>query len=277
MSLSTCLDRAQRIERLLVAMAVQQRALGDLLERQLEPPFLRFARQEFLEGQRAGGKPLRALVLDHRRHFVAEAEQAARLQARPPACRARRRARAPRACAPPPCAPGRPCRWRGTCGRSTAAATNCRRAAPVHLIAARREHSERGIDVLALEVAVEGVGEQHDLSFAAAILPGGSRNTSDAPVRQRAPRAEARDRLRQFRRRPAARRANSAATAPSPHSARSAADSRPAGRAATARISPPAPPAPRSSCAPCRRRSGIRGGSPCRTRRASSSPPSRRT
>ncbi|GMO16202.1 hypothetical protein BwSH20_64490 [Bradyrhizobium ottawaense] len=34
----------------------------------------------------------------------------------------------------------------------------------MHAIAAGREHAERGVEVLALIDAVEGIGEQHDLA-----------------------------------------------------------------------------------------------------------------
>ena len=53
-----------------------------------------------------------------------------------------------------------------------------------------------------------------------------------------------------------------------PAAARSAAVRRSALRAASRRAGPRAPPAPRSSSSPCRRRSGIRAGTPCRTRTA---------
>src|SRR5262252_438293 len=45
-----------------------------------------------------------------------------------------------------------------------------------------------------------------------------------------------------------------------PRAARNAVDIRSRGHAAKGRASPDAPPAPRSSCAPCRRRLGIRAG-----------------
>ena len=57
----------------------------------------------------------------------------------------------------------------------------------------------------------------------------------------------------------------------------SAAVRRSAVRAAPRRAGRRAPPAPRSSSSPCRRRSGIRAGTPCRRRTASSPRPPRRT
>ena len=62
-------------------MAVQQRPFANLLQRQLQTSCIRLTRQELLEGQREAGKALRPLALHHRRHFVAEAEQAAWLEA----------------------------------------------------------------------------------------------------------------------------------------------------------------------------------------------------
>ena len=51
-SLQDALDRADHAERLLVAMAVHQRALRERLERQVEPAGRRLAHQKFLEHQR---------------------------------------------------------------------------------------------------------------------------------------------------------------------------------------------------------------------------------
>src|SRR6185369_1844102 len=73
-------DCAEGIERLLMAVAVDQGAAGDFLQRKIEPASRRLPPQKFLEGQRLVGKPLRALVLDHGGYFVAETEQAARLK-----------------------------------------------------------------------------------------------------------------------------------------------------------------------------------------------------
>ena len=50
------LDRAHGAEGFLVAVAVQQRALGHRLERQVEPAGFRLPRQEFLEQQRVCGQ-----------------------------------------------------------------------------------------------------------------------------------------------------------------------------------------------------------------------------
>ena len=163
-------DRAEGVERLLMAMAVHQRAVGDLLQRKIEPPGVRLARQEFLEGQRLLGEPLAPLALHHRRHFVAEAEQAARLQTdhRNAARDERRRARP--ACARPRGALRRPCRRRERCGRSTAGATSHRRLGDMHAIAAGVQHRERRIEILALEIAVERIGEEHDLRSSARPL-----------------------------------------------------------------------------------------------------------
>ena len=63
-----------------MAVAVDQRALGHRLEREVEPAGSRLAHQEFLEHQRMHRELHRVLGLDHGRHFVAEAQDVARLQ-----------------------------------------------------------------------------------------------------------------------------------------------------------------------------------------------------
>ena len=126
--LEDALDRAHHAERLLVAMAVHQRALRDRLERQLEPPERGLAHEKFLEHQRVHRELLRAVGLDHRGDFVAEAQDAARLEPdHVDAARDIRRDRRDHALGLAPRL-DRPCRPTGRCGRSRAGASNCPRA-----------------------------------------------------------------------------------------------------------------------------------------------------
>ena len=114
--------------------------------------------------QRARGELLRGIAFNHRGDLVTEAEQATRLQTNHWHA-APHKVRAQRACAP--------LRFRASSTLPTD-----RNVRPQHsgrddlsagcaiwtLVAARSEHGERGIDVLALEVAIEGIGEQDDVS-----------------------------------------------------------------------------------------------------------------
>ena len=158
------------------------------LERQLEPSGRRLAHQKLLEHQRVQRKLLRAFGLDHRRHLVAEAKDAARLQPdhRHAALHERRDGGdhalrlAPRLIDP------------ADRQERAAAAERALRAVgglcDVHRIAGCSQNRDGGVEVLALEIAVEGIGEEHDL---AAILRGPWRclGVSEhilAPLRQRA-------------------------------------------------------------------------------------------
>src|SRR5262249_56905938 len=76
----TRLYRRHGSKRFLMAVAVQQRALGHGLKRELERALLRLARQELLEQKRMGGQAAPVLALHERRDLVAETQHAARLE-----------------------------------------------------------------------------------------------------------------------------------------------------------------------------------------------------
>src|SRR4051812_11072576 len=78
--LQDTLDRAHHAEGFLVAVSMNQRTLRDRLERQIKSPSGGLAHQEFLEHQRVQRELRCTFALDHRGHFVAEAENAARLK-----------------------------------------------------------------------------------------------------------------------------------------------------------------------------------------------------
>ena len=63
-----------------MAVAVQQRAFADRLERELELAGVRLARQEFLEQECVRGQAAALFPLQQRRDLVAEAEHATRLE-----------------------------------------------------------------------------------------------------------------------------------------------------------------------------------------------------
>jgi hypothetical protein len=83
------LDRRHDREGFLVAMAMQQSAPGDGLEREIEGALARRPLEMFLEQERVAGQQASVAVLDQRRNFVAKPEHAARLEAdhRNPAAR----------------------------------------------------------------------------------------------------------------------------------------------------------------------------------------------
>ncbi len=148
-------------------MAVQQRALAERLQRQRVGAEL--AHHEFLEQQRARGEPARLIGFHQSRNFVAETEDAAWFK---PDHRhtagdegrergdgalgffarlvdqADREKRAPAAERP-----GRSVNW----------------MRQMHPAAGSAQHSECGLNILRLEIAVEGVGEQHDFGPASSF------------------------------------------------------------------------------------------------------------
>src|SRR4051794_30990867 len=63
-----------------MAMAMYERTFGYRPERQLEPAGRRLAHQEFFEHQRMQRKLRCAVGLEHGRHFIAESQDAARLE-----------------------------------------------------------------------------------------------------------------------------------------------------------------------------------------------------
>ena len=184
--------RAHGPERFLVAMAVQERALGHRLERQVERARRRFARQEFLEQQRVGRQRARVVAPDQRGQLVAETENAARLEPDDRhAAREQRRQRRDAAFRLAARLLDQTDREEGApAAERTAAAVRGLRQ--MHAVAGGGEHAERGLDVLRLEIAVEGVGEEHDR--ARIVGAGHARRLAPdvaAPARQVPARAQA--------------------------------------------------------------------------------------
>ena len=171
-SFSARLDRAHRAERFLVAMAVQQRALCPIgAERQARRRRARAARNSSNSMARAASQRASSVFssagISSRKPRMQlgsspttgtpRATKGVERRERALGFRARLRR------------PGRPTE---TCGRSRAAARRAvGRLRQMHAVAGGLEHRERGVEILALEIAVEGVGEQHDL---AAVVPLGA-------------------------------------------------------------------------------------------------------
>ena len=158
------------VERFLMAMAVQESPFFRRHERQVELARGGLARQKFLEQQRAACDLARRFAFQQRRYFVAEAEQAARLQSDDRRIgRGERRQRGERPFHFPArfvhLADGE----KGAAAAERARAFNrlCHRDA----ISAGGKHRERGVDIFALEIAIEGVGEQDDVTFAPPSCP----------------------------------------------------------------------------------------------------------
>jgi len=136
-------------------------------------------------------------ALNERRDFVAKAEHAARLEADKGNCVLEERGErshtalslAPRLVDEPDCEEGAP-----AAERPPSAVGRFRQ---MHRIAAGGEHGERGLDVLRLEVAVEGVGKEHDRPwFRCAGKARWLAPCIGTPARQAPPRAQARVALR---------------------------------------------------------------------------------
>ena len=141
-----------------------RRANGD--ERQRERGRRRPRGREIPRTARAcSATARRRRALDQRRDFIAEARTGNSARGRSPARRAPRTARAPQACARPPCAPHRP----GPTARKVRPQhkrprRSVARRRDAHAIAAGAQHFDCGAEILRLEIAVEGVGEQDDLA-----------------------------------------------------------------------------------------------------------------
>ena len=152
---------------------------------------LGLAHQKFLEQQRVRADALCGVVRAQRQQFVAQRQQAARLQPDDRhAARGKRRVsrnqpiefgaglidQAGRKKRPP--AAQRPAAIRGL--------------RQMHAIAALDQHAQRGVEIFALIGAVEGVGEQHDFAAVGrAERFGGGREHVAPPVGQGALRADA--------------------------------------------------------------------------------------
>ena len=198
-------------------------------ERQREAAGLGLAHQKLLEQQRMRADALGRRVRSQRQQFVAQGQQAARLEANDRhAARSERRI-------------GRdqPVEFDtgvvDQAGREKRSAAAQRPASVRGLwnmdaVSGLDQHAQRGVEIFALIGAIEGVGEQHDL---AAVGRAGRfdvrREHIAPPFRQRAVRADACEFLQQFTQQRAACcedwRAGRSAR-PAPHSA---ADSPPAG------------------------------------------------
>ncbi len=187
------LDRLERAERFLMAMAVHQRLGGDRAERQREVPGGGLADQKLLEQQRLRADALRGFVGSQRQQFVAQRQQAARLQAddRHPARGERRVGRNQ----PVELGAGMIDQARREKGAPAAQRPAAIRGPwNVDAISAGDQHAQRGVEVFALVGAIEGVGEQHDLAAVgrAEHLARGLEHVAP-PFRQRALRADAGD------------------------------------------------------------------------------------
>src|SRR5262249_33942837 len=178
-----------------MAVAVQQCAFGDRLERELKRARLRLARQEFLEQECVRGQATALFALHERRDLVAKAEHAARLEpdegnSAPEEGRERSGATlslAPRLIDEAHCEKGTP-----AAERSAAIS----RLGEMHPISGGGEHGEGSLDILRLEVAVESIRKEHDRPR---LWAGNARRLAPsiaAPARQTAPGAQARVSLR---------------------------------------------------------------------------------
>src|ERR1700726_4963809 len=141
-----------------MAMAVQQRALGDGRERQAEAAGLHLAREKLLKHQGLFSELAPRFPGDDPRDLVAEAEQAARLE--PDDRYAAREVWRERGQHPLRLMQ----RFVHLADRQERAAAAQRPAAvrrrcDVHAIAAGGEHRERSVDGLALEVTVKGINK----------------------------------------------------------------------------------------------------------------------
>ena len=161
-------------------MAVEERAAAQRRERQGEPPGPRLGGEEFFEQHRAARHLGGAVILDDGRDFVAEREQAARLEADD------RHAARRIGCERREGALGLLPRFVDAAdGEEGAAAAQRSRAAvgrrrDLDAVAAGAQDAERSAQVFRLEVAVEGVGEEDDVA-------GFGREWSSAPLPQPRP------------------------------------------------------------------------------------------
>src|SRR5262249_12179468 len=149
---------------------VQHDLFRQRLQRQIELPLLALARQEFLEQQGVRRQRIGCLALYQRRQLVAERQQAARLEAEDRhAARDIGRERLERALPPLARLLDQPDREEGaaTAQRPLVAVLRQRR---IHAVPAGGEHAAGGVEILALEITVEGVGKQHDLARRRGLL-----------------------------------------------------------------------------------------------------------
>ena len=277
--------RAHRVERLLVAMAVQQRARLRAAARAASarrPARCSRARNSSIRNARSARRRC-AVAQSHHQELVAQRQQARRLEPDDDGAaldvrrerghdaarlgfrlvdETRGEVRAAAAQRPP---------WRGV---------GAARPRDVHAVAGRLQHRHRRVRVLRLEVIGERVDEQHDVGAAGiarrAGVPDPRRNVSrrhagsvrcaenpSQPFAEAAPRPGS-----------VSRRLASHGSARRPRRPARQVRDQPLG-ATTGRARAATGGGTRSSSSPCRRRSGIRAGSPCssRTGRARRAPP----
>src|SRR5262249_50213800 len=162
-------------------MSVHEGGALRAVQRQSKSTRVRFRGQEFLERERLSGEPFRDITLEQRRDLVAKAEHAARLETdhRHAALDEwRQRIENPLRLVP---------RFLDLADRQerAAAAQRARIAVlyrPCDFDPGSRgvEHGERRVDVLALEIALEGVAEEASVRLGPSRrllpLPGGERD-----------------------------------------------------------------------------------------------------
>src|SRR5215510_2971026 len=141
-----------------MAVPVQQRMLADRRKRQSAG---KLASNKFLEHQRVLGKHSRIIVLDQRRHLVAEADQTAWLK--PDHRNATRHERREGFDAALGFAP-RLLDLTDRKKRAPAAQWPVVWSQQMHPAARGVQDSECGLDVLRLEITAERIHEQHDLA-----------------------------------------------------------------------------------------------------------------
>ena len=193
------LDRRHRIEGFLMAMAVQEGALLDRREMESELSGRGFACQKFFEQQRVARQRCRAVSLLSSAG-ISSRKLNRQLGSRPITGTPRstiRRERVERALRFAPRLLDLADREKGASAAERARAVGRRRE--MDPIAGRVQYRHRRVNIFALEVAIERVGEQND--FAACYRRRHSRQPRfvekiRAPLRQAAPRAEAGDRFR---------------------------------------------------------------------------------
>ena len=136
---------------------------GDGAERKLQPPGLRLAHQKFLEQHRMRADRFGVVVGPQRQQFVAQRQQAARLQ---PDDRHATRGKRRKACDQPVQLGARLIDKPGRKERAPAA----QRPSVIHwprdmdAITTLDQHAQRGVEIFPLIGAIESICEQHDFA-----------------------------------------------------------------------------------------------------------------
>ncbi len=165
---------------------MHQRLVGDGFERQAQPAEFGLAHQKFFEQQRMRAHALCRVVGTQRKQFVAQRQQAARLEADD--------GHAPRSIwrvgRDQPVEFGasvhRPNQRKEKCVHNIVDGCSSAGLRQVHAITARHQHTQCGVKIFALIAAIESVGEQHHLAaiFRAKNFTGGRKHV--APPRREA-------------------------------------------------------------------------------------------